>query len=278
MIKGTPLHEIMHLPFYWQKVLQVKRAAFDESKIAFGPHPHQYFLLLKPAGSEIPKGLMMYFHGGGWRFGHPKMFRANAQLFLEEGFWVVLPTYRRIPFFNYLHMREDISLAFKKVLELVKSKKMEGLPLLVGGMSAGGNLAAHLFYNENELNKIGSTQSEISGLFLCGAPLDLALMRPSVVLQRFAGARDGTLFKLANPVNYLPPAHQAPTLIIQGNNDGLVEYQGAVAFVEKLEYYQKSGVDFHLLDGATHLDTVRWVYEEGRERTLIKNWLKNFKL
>ncbi|MCF8570159.1 alpha/beta hydrolase [Gordonia sp. HY002] len=90
------------------------------------------------APSENPRGVLVYYHGGGWVVGSPDQFDTLArQLAAGTGCTVVLPDYRLAPENVYPTAANDAWDVLTWTAE-----RFAGLPLIVGGDSSGGNLAA----------------------------------------------------------------------------------------------------------------------------------------
>ncbi len=271
--KGSMLHELVHLPFH-QIVLRKLRAASEIAgeKYYYGPHNRQYFLFFKPpAGTTLKKTAVVYFHGGGWQFGSPEMFRMKGQILAQLGYPVIMPSYRRIPLFNYIHMREDLNLCTAKAQSVLKQNYKHVQNWAFGGMSAGGNLAAHLVFNQQVLHNLPINQDQISGLYLFSAPLNLDLMEPSPVLRFYAGTRGSELFQQANPYNYITGNEPFPVLCIHSTHDGLVNYDSTRSFVQKL---QADKVAFHTIEEGTHLLPGLWPLPDSPLRPLFLDWLE----
>ena len=81
---------------------------------------------------------VLYLHGGGYRLGHPTMWITFAsRLARETSSRVVVPDYRLAPEDPYPAALHDVTAAYDEALA-------RGLPVVVGGDSAGGGLAAAL--------------------------------------------------------------------------------------------------------------------------------------
>ncbi len=94
-------------------------------------------LVLAPAS---PRGVLLYFHGGGWVVGSPAENEALGRRLAERtGCVVVLAGYRLAPEHRWPAAVDDAW----DVLTWT-SEHLAGLPLVVAGDSAGGNLAAIL--------------------------------------------------------------------------------------------------------------------------------------
>lgn len=269
--KGTSLHELLHLPVYWWRVTISPKQVMQMERIAYGPHPRQYYLMYRGIGSpERIDKVLVYFHGGAWRFGRPEMFSLVASVFVSHGYTVVLPSCRRTPRFAYPDIRDDLTTLMVNIDQQFQPHQPA---YLLGGMSSGGNLAAHLFYDLAPLEKAGFGVNRIKALLLLGAPLDLHQMPNNPLVTAFAGPFNSEQFSQASIPTYLTAKQQRPVLCIQGQQDGLVPYASAVEFIAALEKVQEEGISFHLLPQITHLETASWTCGDHSLKRIIFKWL-----
>lgn len=275
MWKGSLVREIIDLPGFWWKVMQNELPEITTQKIDFGESRFQFFVFLKPK-TEIKK-VVIYYHGGGWMFGNPKYFIGYVAPLLAEGYAVILPTYRRVPFVNFLKIREDLTLGMHAIFDLLKKEKLDHLPVVLGGMSAGAHCAAHIFYDDKELEKSGFSNHPFAGLMLFGAPVDFSKMDRTPILYRLAGRRKSELFKYASPINFLPSKIKKPVFGAHGKKDGLAHFENGLSFFEKLKETQPELTEFLILENETHLDSVAWTHSEGFLRTQILDWLNRIR-
>ena len=269
--KGNLFHELINIPAYLLKVARTPVNDMIVERYFFGPGKQQYLLLCRPKdGSCNRKQHILYHHGGGWGSGTPEMFKMNAQYFVKQGYWVLLPSYRKIPFNSYPQIREDLTLGLKKGLEVLKEKEQGHQQLILGGMSAGGNLVALMLYDRVALKSIGCSPDRFAGMMLFGAPLDLNEMYPSPPLRLYAGKRGSAQFKKANPITYLQGDERTPVLCFQGKKDGMVPYKAAENMILKLD---SDIVTYHFLPEASHLDVGRWNFGDEFLGSRIEDWL-----
>ena len=272
MKRGTLLHEVNHLPLYWSKLVRNKMAPFKAMKFQFGTHRMQYGLYLKPL--QPIKKVILYFHGGAWMVGRPEMYRYAITHFLEQGYAVFLPTHRRVPRHNFDDIRQDVNLATLAVFELLRKEELLDLPLILGGISSGGHLAASLFYDQPELEKLGFKEHPFSGLMTFAAPLDLSKMKWTPILFRLSGNKWSKRFAKASVINHLiePPAK--PVFGVHGTTDGLAAYQAGKSFFDKLSSLHPNLTTFRTLENGSHLDAIEWTHTNNQMRSDILEWLE----
>ena len=106
-----------------------------------------------PGGTPLPvrvyvpeghvRGVIVYYHGGGWVLGdlddYEPLMRALAN---GTGFTVASVDYRLAPEHRYPTAVNDSTIAFAWIAGNRAELGADGLPLVIAGDSAGGNLAA----------------------------------------------------------------------------------------------------------------------------------------
>jgi epsilon-lactone hydrolase len=222
-------------------------------------------LRFKPEGT--PRGYLLQLHGGGFRIGRPEFESLLAEALVKRcGIEVVVPQYALSPEGPFPAGLIDAHEAFKALRTEVRNA-----PLIVGGDSAGGGLAASL------------------GL-LCGDQIDaLVLLSPwldvrvtaksyetnaatdpmfstesaSIAAELYLQGFDPT-HPLASPL-LADIAAYPPTLISVGTGEVLRD--DSVLFHEKL---LAAAVDSRLsaIDGMEHVAVVRSLTMPGAAETL----------
>ncbi len=263
--------QIVSIPFHFIQHQWMHRSVSRPMKYHFGPHPRQYMLFwMPPEGVPARQSVVVYFHGGGWRLGWPNQFPTVADWFLRQGFPVILPAYRLLPRFSYPDMREDLNLILLKVKEVLEVNGLGDKKLIVGGMSAGATLAAHLAFNRAELASLSMDQDSFSGFLSMAGPLDLNELPDVAPLRGFAGGPAGSeAFKQANPKTWLSEKEHLPILLMHGTNDAIVPYSSSERF---LECYNGPKV-LHPLPGGSHLDSLNFALNDHSAAGVLKDWL-----
>lgn len=272
--KKTNLFELLRIPIFLFRSITSERKNMIAEKHRFGKHRRQYVLFFQPLNRKTDKkNVIVYYHGGGWRSGSPELLKSNAQFLVNMGYCVFMPSYRRTPFNSFPEIRDDLSQSLKKVVNIMKNHSLQDKKIILGGMSAGGNLVALKLYDRNELAKLGFSQQIFGGIMLFGAPLDLEKMKDTFVLRDFAGHRDSKTFQQANPINHLQNDESIPVLCVHGTHDGLVPYANAKSFKNKLSKINENILTFVSVEKASHLETATWAIENNYIRKVIVEWL-----
>lgn len=97
--------------------------------------------VIVPEGT--PKGVIIYYHGGGWVIGHIDEYETLGRKLAQRcGCTVVLPNYRLAPEHRFPTAVDDAYAALEWTQRNVERLAGRAVPLIVAGDSAGGNLAA----------------------------------------------------------------------------------------------------------------------------------------
>lgn len=271
--KGTLLHEAIYLPWFWLSVLLSKKHPTRTEIVPYGSHSRQYYLLCLPAEGKVSKQeLLVYFHGGSWRWGKPELFKTHAGFFNRMGYAVVLPSYRPCPKYNYRHIREDLELMLKRVGQ---QAEQQGLPYhrtITGGMSAGGHLATLLALDDT-VKRDRKASGRIVGSFALGAPLHLGAMPHSYVIRDLAGPRGAPLFAQASPYTFAKENPALPMLVVHGTHDGMVPYLSTKEFVAQRQELPATPLTFLTIERGTHLSVASWIFRKRKTRTALTKWL-----
>lgn len=277
MLKSNFIYNSLELPAYWYATRAVKKiyaANWQISRLAYGAHPRQYALLVEGPTTTNSSPWVLYFHGGAWTFGTPAQFLPAARLFLEAGYRVVMPAYRRLPGIGFSGIWADIE-QFFDYLQQRGDTQLAGPPSIVAGMSAGGHLAASLAWRQPwwEARGWGTAPEKV---LLLGAVLDLDSMRhPGLRLLR--GRKGSRTYDESNPLYWLKQGSRvaASHLLVHGTADGMAPFSqmhcSCASLKEKMENEQ--GLDLCILPNGSHLDACRWMYREDMVAERIRAFL-----
>ncbi len=253
---------------------QQMQAAVDAGTWATAKPPLETTLAgrrcLRFAPEGVPRGYLLQLHGGGFRIGRPEFESLFAEaLVIRCGVEVVVPQYRLAPEAPFPGGLIDAHEALKALRAEVGEA-----PLIVGGDSAGGGLAASL-----GVLAAADGGPRIDGLVLLSPWLDVRVTAPSYV----ANAATDPMFStesasiaaelylqgfdpthpLASPL-LAPITAYPPTLVNVGKGEVLLD--DSLLFHEKL---LAAGADSRLsaIDGMEHVAVIRSLTMPGAAET-----------
>lgn len=271
MLKGTALYEILSITGYWYRTFSTKTHNQIITRYGFGPHSKHYFMVFSPLKIDTSKPVILYYHGGGWLFGKPEIFAKKAAIFNKLGYQIIIPCYRKLPWYNFSHIREDLNLALQKIQVLKNEGVLKFEKIILGGTSAGGNLVSLIYYQQEFLRRYGFSQDDFIGLFLTAPPMDLSQMKKSPVLSLYAGKSDGQKFKDASPINFLESSKPIKLLCIHGTKDGLVNFKASKSFLDNFEKQFPHLLTRINLENYGHIQSASWAHTDNSLREeLIK--------
>lgn len=251
--RSTLLNNSLGLPAYWRSCRSARAGMeVEETKVPYGKHRRQYALVVK--GRETVSGrYAFYFHGGAWTFGRPESFVPAATPWLELGFTVVFPSYRRPPQVGLDGVVADCRAA---VAALAPSEPVTDLH--VGGISAGAHLAA-LFALKTDWWETAGWVSGPQKALLCAGPLSLQLLFPQALFGRYAHL---------DPLRLVgPDSPHIEWQLLHGTSDGMVATEHSRAFHDKLLALNQSTI-LEIIPEGTHLDAGRWMFGGVGERAI----------
>jgi acetyl esterase len=183
---GRPAYETLTAPEareYYRNaraVMNPEPPALESTKPLSIPAPHGAI----PARIYIPKTLrknnglapcLVFFHGGGWVIGDLDTHDVVCQKLAHEGELIVISIdYRLAPEHKFPAAADDAITATKWVADNAKQLGVDAGQLLVGGDSAGGNLAAVVALDARD-----GDGPKLAGQVLVYPATDLAMKHPS---------------------------------------------------------------------------------------------------
>src|ERR1043165_7556281 len=124
----------------------------------------EHIVYAEPAGAlhtldvyAMPKAknapVMFWIHGGGWETGDKSDVAKKPQFFVDHGFVFVSINYPLLPKVEMIDLFRDVAKAFRWVHDHIAEYGGDPKRVLVGGHSAGAQLAALLSTDERYLKE-----------------------------------------------------------------------------------------------------------------------------
>lgn len=148
------------------------RARFPhELNVKYGPDPHQIVDVYHPEHvTDAP--VLVYFHGGRWREGHPAFYDHLAEPWVDAGAVFMSCGYRLTPAHTIADAVDDAVHAVEWAR--ANAARYGGAParIAVGGHSAGGHLTAMATMTDWTAAD-GARCGPVAGALVMSAPVDL---------------------------------------------------------------------------------------------------------
>lgn len=106
-----------------------------------------------PGAKNLP--VVFWIHGGGWQAGDKSDVKLKPQWFMDKGFVFVSTNYRLLPEVDMGTLIRDVAAAFGWMEKHIAEYGGDPKRVLVGGHSAGAQLAALISTDERYLNEQG---------------------------------------------------------------------------------------------------------------------------
>lgn len=107
--------------------------------------------------------VVFWIHGGGWQVGDKSDVKLKPQWFMDQGFVFVSTNYRLLPNVEMGTLIRDVAQAFRWVQDYIAEYGGDPQRVLVGGHSAGAQLAAIICTDERYLKEAGASFGVLEG-------------------------------------------------------------------------------------------------------------------
>ncbi len=125
-------------------------------------HERQVLDIYAPPGArDLP--VVFWIHGGGWQVGDKSDVALKPQWFAQLGFVFVAPNYRLLPQVDMQGLTEDVAAALGWVNANIARHGGNPKRILVGGHSAGAQLAALMCCDGSWVGRHGMSLSQFIG-------------------------------------------------------------------------------------------------------------------
>ncbi len=215
--------------------------------LLYAPKEGLHLDLYEPT-SKTPLPLVLWIHGGGWKYGD-KGFELFLRTLTRRGFAVASVQYRLSGDAKYPAQIDDCRAAFQWLSANAGLYNLNPRAAFVAGASAGGHLAALLGVEEGT--------PAVKAVFAMYPPTDLTAFanpgRPKGLIPSLLGGSVTAKHDLAvdaSPVSHVGP-NAPPFLILHGDRDRLVPIEQSKELDRKLH---AAGVESKLVvkSGAGH--------------------------
>ncbi len=241
-------------------------------RLDFGADPQQDALVYLPPATAPKRTSAIYFiHGGGWDRGNPETYSFVGRFLAERGYPTILGGYRLTPDHRFPSQLDDTTDGLRTGLDFLEDQGLPVERLILGGHSAGAQLAALMAY-DTSITEVD--RDLFGGLFTLSGPLDFSLNQRGQI----AGMLDAYVSHLAdpsaaNPVYHADSDQPLSVIVIHGDQDPVVDSNNAHAFVDKLNQGPVERAQLHMLPGRFHTDLLELFLTPSTESQILTDWL-----
>lgn len=220
--------------------------------VAYGNQSEQQLDIYTPKDvsdqSSLP--VVVFFYGGRWSEGSKDMYPFLAKQYVDNGFVVVIPDYRKYPNVKFPAFVEDGAAAVAWTLNNIDNYHGNSQQLFIMGHSAGAHIGALITSNTDYLAEYKHSNQEILGFSGLSGPYDFT-------------PEEEDLKDMFGPPNRYPEmqvttfieGNEAPMLLLWGGEDKLVGRQNIDRLSSKI--LEKQGqVTTKIYPEMAHVDMV----------------------
>lgn len=262
---------------YSQACLAGWPAAVEQTQahlnLAYGDAPEQVLDVFVPRQRSGPLPVLFFIHGGGWSNGTKEWCSFMAPAVARLPAILVSPSYRLFPGVGYPTPVLDCLQALAWVKQQAAQWGGDPAQLIVGGHSAGGQVAALMAMQPAWQAQAGLKPSDIRGCWCVSTTFNRRMVNPQV----------GEAFVPPGPVESIQPDSplalqgevKTPFLITWGGAEDARLERTARAMMDKLAAVgsQATGQCF---EGRAHFDMHLDLGDaDGATMTLLSQWMRN---
>jgi acetyl esterase/lipase len=193
--------------------------------IAFGKHQDDSLDIWSTAiKGKDPRPVLVFFYGGGWANGTRTEYSYAARPFVEAGYIVVLPDYRKVPTVRFPGFVEDSAEAVKWVQAHIAEYGGDPARINVAGHSAGAYNALMLALDPQWLG-----DKPVKSAISLAGPADFYPFTSKRAIDAMAQYPDP---KVTQPISFVRK-DAPPILLIHGTADTTVRIRNANSLYAK---------------------------------------------
>tara|TARA_R110002072_G_scaffold242564_9_gene401418 strand:- start:2757 stop:3638 length:882 start_codon:yes stop_codon:yes gene_type:complete len=234
------------------------------SAIAFGEHGQRLDVWAPDRGSETPRPVVVFFHGGGWVKGDREAYAFAGRAFARKGFLVVVPDYRKVPDVRFPAFIEDGADAVRWTHDNIARFGGDPERIALVGHSAGAHTAVTLALDPRWLQAANVAPGTVKAAIGLSGPYDFYPFdkkRSIDAMSRWPQPRD------TQPIAFAR-ADAPPLLVATSSEDDVVRPYNAINLAERLREVG-APVEFENYRGLGHEDVVMALSKPFRDKAPV---------
>lgn len=230
----------------------------------YGTSPRQRLDVWATPSNAGTRPVIVFVHGGGWNSGGRSQYGFAARAFADQGYVVVVPSYRLVPETHFPGFIEDCAKVMRWVQDHIDEVGGDSKRVMLIGHSAGAHIALMLALDPRYLAKAGFDTQNLRAVISLAGPADFYPFTTAATTAAMASAPDP---QLTQPLHFAR-AGAPPLLLLHGSADTVVKPRNSEALSAAIK---KLGGDvtLKLYPGASHNDLVMALAAPFRDRVPV---------
>ena len=233
--------------------------------IIYGDDPqHRLDVYVPDRAAREPRPLVVFWHGGRWRFGDKADYRFVGAALTELGYVAVLPNYRHYPEVKMADFMDDAARAAEWAAAHAAEFGADANHVYLMGHSAGAHLAALVTLDRRYFAQAARPAPHIAGVIGLSGPYDFLPLHEADVQDMFGPPQN---YPASQPINFV--RSDAPRmLLVHGLKDDTVRPKNSRNLAAALD---AAGVPVRLklYPALGHADTVAALSLPARGRAPV---------
>jgi acetyl esterase/lipase len=222
------------------------------ANIAYGTDPqHRLDVYVPDQGADVPRAVVVFWHGGRWRFGDKADYRFVGAALADAGYVAVVANYRHYPQVKMPGFMDDAARAALWAAAHAGEFGGDRQRLYLMGHSAGAHLAALVTLNTDYFAAAGQPAPHIAGVIGLSGPYDFLPLLEADVQDMFGPPE---IYAQSQPINFVR-ADAPPMLLVHGLEDDTAKPKNSRNLATALSALG-APVTLKLYPKVSHADTV----------------------
>jgi acetyl esterase/lipase len=222
------------------------------ANIAYGDDAqHRLDVYVPDQAAAVPRAVVVFWHGGRWRFGDKADYRFVGAALAEAGYVAVVANYRHYPQVKMPGFMDDAARAALWAAAHAGEFGGDRQRLYLMGHSAGAHLAALVTLNTGYFAAAGQPAPHIAGVIGLSGPYDFLPLLEADVQDMFGPPQ---IYAQSQPINFVR-ADAPPMLLVHGLDDDTARPKNSRNLATALSALG-APVTLKLYPKVSHADTV----------------------
>jgi acetyl esterase/lipase len=222
------------------------------ANMSYGSDPqHRLDVYAPSAAAAAPRPVVVFWHGGRWRFGDKADYRFVGAALAGSGCVAVLPNYRHYPQVKMPGFMDDAARAALWAVAHAGDFGGDQRRVYLMGHSAGAHMAALLTLDSRYFTAAGQPAPHVAGVIGLSGAYDFLPLLEADVQDMFGPPQN---YPESQPINFVR-AGAPPMLLVHGLEDQTVRPKNSRNFAAALSA-RGAPVTLRLYPGRAHAGTV----------------------